>query len=295
MAEDWRITADFDDAGRRYPARRMALSPAIRVGRARPPGRPGGGEPRRSVRLLSPTPSNSPGMLAESFALLSSERCRPRSPSSSGIPWSRNGRTPGFHCLTDEIQAEHARQQAREAAESLASGHAEWEVRVFSQPRGDRRLADRLEGEGIPVTRRSTFLLVGAVNEDEATRGGTPPPRGSGGRASRSSRAAPWSGRSAHATRSPSSEGSAATTFLRRLPCLRPGTATRGGRQWKLPVRPSRAVPTASSSSRVSEGPRTARRSRSQPCKRKGVSGCSSCMRSGGARAEKQSSRAPPT
>ena len=29
-------------------------------------------------------------------------------------------------------------------------------------------LADRLEAEGIPVTRRATFLLVGAVNQDEA-------------------------------------------------------------------------------------------------------------------------------
>ena len=32
---------------------------------------------------------------------------------------------------TDEdVRAEHERQQAREAAESQASGHAEWEVRV---------------------------------------------------------------------------------------------------------------------------------------------------------------------
>jgi hypothetical protein len=29
-------------------------------------------------------------------------------------------------------------------------------------------LADRLESEGIPVVRRYTFLLAGAVNEDDA-------------------------------------------------------------------------------------------------------------------------------
>ena len=28
--------------------------------------------------------------------------------------------------------------------------------------------ADRLESEGVPVIRRATFLLVGAVNQDEA-------------------------------------------------------------------------------------------------------------------------------
>jgi hypothetical protein len=69
----------------------------------------------------------------------------------------------------EEWEAEHDRQQDREAAESLASGHAEWEVRV-ELPDHDAtvELADRLEAEGIPVTRRFTFLLVGAVNEDEA-------------------------------------------------------------------------------------------------------------------------------
>ena len=50
-----------------------------------------------------------------------------------------------------------------------ASGEAEWEVRVSLPSReATDELADRLEGEGIPVTRRATFLLVGAVNQDEA-------------------------------------------------------------------------------------------------------------------------------
>jgi len=69
----------------------------------------------------------------------------------------------------EEWQAEHERLQADEAAESAATGHAAWEVRaVLPSHEGTVRLADRLEREGIPVVRRSSFLLVGAVNEDEA-------------------------------------------------------------------------------------------------------------------------------
>ena len=69
----------------------------------------------------------------------------------------------------DEIQAEHDRQQDREAEESFASGHAEWEVRV-SLPSHDatEALAAQLEAEGLPVVTRSTFLLVGAANRDDA-------------------------------------------------------------------------------------------------------------------------------
>jgi hypothetical protein len=68
-----------------------------------------------------------------------------------------------------EIQAEHERQQQREASESFASGHAEWEVRV-SLPDRDATdaLAEQLRTEGLPVVKRSTFLLVGAANRDDA-------------------------------------------------------------------------------------------------------------------------------
>ena len=69
----------------------------------------------------------------------------------------------------EEIEAERDRQQDREAAESAASGHAEWEVRV-ELPDHDATVefADQLEAEGFEVTRRFTFLLIGAANEDEA-------------------------------------------------------------------------------------------------------------------------------
>jgi hypothetical protein len=69
----------------------------------------------------------------------------------------------------EEWREEHARLQAREARESHASGYAEWEVRV-ELPSHDETVdfAERLEAEGRPVVRRYTYLLVGAVNEDQA-------------------------------------------------------------------------------------------------------------------------------
>ena len=68
-----------------------------------------------------------------------------------------------------EIAEEHERLQAREAAESAETGAAQWEVRVELRSNEDTEdLAERLESEGIPVVRRHTFLLVGAANEDDA-------------------------------------------------------------------------------------------------------------------------------
>lgn len=69
----------------------------------------------------------------------------------------------------EEWRAEHERLQEREAAASLASGGAQWEVRVELPSHAETvELADRLEAEGTPVVRRWTYLLAGAANEDEA-------------------------------------------------------------------------------------------------------------------------------
>lgn len=69
----------------------------------------------------------------------------------------------------EERERERRIRLERETAESLESGYAEWEVKV-ELPSHDQTvlLAQRLESEGIPVVRRSTYLLVGATNEDEA-------------------------------------------------------------------------------------------------------------------------------
>jgi hypothetical protein len=68
-----------------------------------------------------------------------------------------------------EHEAEEDLRLAREEAEALRTGRADWEVRV-ELPGHDETvaLAERLESEGIPVVRRYTYLLVGAVNEEAA-------------------------------------------------------------------------------------------------------------------------------
>jgi len=68
-----------------------------------------------------------------------------------------------------ELQAEHDRLEADEAAESQASGRALWEVRVeLPSHHTTRALARRLEKEGVPVIARWKFLIVGAESEDAA-------------------------------------------------------------------------------------------------------------------------------
>ncbi len=71
---------------------------------------------------------------------------------------------------TDEqFQAEHQRLEAEETRESLATGHARWEVRVELPSHHDAvALAERLQAEGRSVIRRWKFLVLGANDEDDA-------------------------------------------------------------------------------------------------------------------------------
>jgi hypothetical protein len=66
-------------------------------------------------------------------------------------------------------EAERERLEETEEAESRASGRALWEVRLeLPSHERTRELAARLEGEGLQLIRRWTFLLVGADSEDDA-------------------------------------------------------------------------------------------------------------------------------
>jgi hypothetical protein len=59
--------------------------------------------------------------------------------------------------------------EAQDAADTATSGYAEWEVRVDLREHRDAvALAERLEGEGVPVTRRWKHVVVGAATEDDA-------------------------------------------------------------------------------------------------------------------------------
>ena len=68
-----------------------------------------------------------------------------------------------------ERQAEHQRLADTETAESLATGIAQWQVRVeFGSHRETVALARKLENEGRAVVRRWKFLIAGASNQDDA-------------------------------------------------------------------------------------------------------------------------------
>jgi hypothetical protein len=68
-----------------------------------------------------------------------------------------------------EREAELDEREEIEEAESRAAAYAEWEVRLDLKDHGEAvALAEKLEGEGIPVTRRWTYLLVGAESAEDA-------------------------------------------------------------------------------------------------------------------------------
>ncbi|HEY7933420.1 MAG TPA: hypothetical protein VID48_06295 [Solirubrobacteraceae bacterium] len=72
--------------------------------------------------------------------------------------------------VTDsERQAEHSARTQRETEQSLATGQPQWEVRLTLPSHHEARtFAERLQSDGLPVTRSWRHLLVGANNEDEA-------------------------------------------------------------------------------------------------------------------------------
>jgi hypothetical protein len=69
----------------------------------------------------------------------------------------------------EERREERERHLAAETREVAEGGDYDWEVRVRLERHADtRELAERLEGEGLPVTRRWRYLLVGALTEEGA-------------------------------------------------------------------------------------------------------------------------------
>jgi hypothetical protein len=69
----------------------------------------------------------------------------------------------------EEHQAEHARLVAEEARETTEAGQADWEVDAELPTRhAAMELAERLEGEGLPLRRWWRVVRVGAATEDDA-------------------------------------------------------------------------------------------------------------------------------
>lgn len=172
VADDWRLTVDFDDEAdgvqftERLHAREFAADERERFGErvivSRSAARVffymGSEEQAREVESVVRAELET----RESPAILTLERWHPVEQL-----W-RDAALP-LPQTEAEIDVEFEHREAREEAESLAAGKAEWEIRIELASREQtEELADRLRDEGIPVVRRSTFLLVGAASEADA-------------------------------------------------------------------------------------------------------------------------------
>jgi hypothetical protein len=172
MADDWRLTVDFDDEAdgaqlvERLHAREFAAEERRRLGAGVIVSRDGARvffyvgseeqarEVERVVRYELEKRSERAAVTLEGWHPVEEE-------------W-RDAAVP-LPKTEAELAAEHERREAREEAEARATGRADWEVRIELPGRGETdELGDRLEFEGIPVVRRVTFLLVGAASEDDA-------------------------------------------------------------------------------------------------------------------------------
>lgn len=172
MADDWRMTVDFDDEGdgadfaERLRALELEAEERRRVGE-----RVVVSWDRGRVFLYTNSEARARELERSVSARLESEG---RAATSALARWHpveqawKDAAVP-MPETDEELEAERERQQEREAAESLEQGYAEWEVRVELPTHEDTvRLAEGLESDDIPIVRRHTFLLVGAANEDEA-------------------------------------------------------------------------------------------------------------------------------
>jgi hypothetical protein len=172
MGDDWRVTVDFDDEGdgaqfaERLAAFELEAEERERLGDRVIVSRDGprvflytdAEERARAVHETVSARIESEGL----SALTAFERWHPveQAWKDASVPMPSTG---------EQLEAEHERLQEREAAESLETGRSQWEVRVELASHEDTvALAERLESEGIPLVRRYTFLLAGAVNEDDA-------------------------------------------------------------------------------------------------------------------------------
>jgi hypothetical protein len=172
MSDDWRVTVDFDDEGdgtqlvEWLSARRLEAAERKRLGGRVVVSRDG-------PRVFLYADEEQQARDAEGFirAHLSSEGRAANVSLERWHPVEQDWKDASVPLpeTEEEINAEHERQQAREASESFARGHAEWEVRVALPSReATEAVAEQLEAEGLPVVRRSTFLLVGTANRDDA-------------------------------------------------------------------------------------------------------------------------------
>jgi hypothetical protein len=172
MADDWRLTVDFDDeADGTQLVEWLGALELERNERERLGDRVAVSREGARVFLYADTEERAREADGVVRARLGSEGTSARLALDRWHPVEQDWKdaTIPLPETAEEVRAEHERQQEREAAHSRKTGHAEWEVRVsLASHEATEELADRLEAEGIPVVRRATFLLAGAANHDEA-------------------------------------------------------------------------------------------------------------------------------
>ena len=220
MADDWRVTIDFDDEGDGTQLaewlaavdlegeERSTLGDRVIVSRDGPRVYlySDSEEPAREVLRTVSARIEHEGH----SAVTALERWHPVEQA-----W-KDGSIP-LPDTAEEIAEEHERLQEREAAESAKTGAAQWEVRIeLGTPRGHRGPGRTPRIGGNPG--RPPAHLPARRGGERGRRPGSCRAASRRGRAtarrSRSSRAAGWSGRSLPGTRSRSSAASAASSGL---------------------------------------------------------------------------------
>jgi hypothetical protein len=172
MADDWRVTIDFDDEGDGTQlAEWLAAVDLQGEERASLGGRVVVSRDGPRVYLYSDSEDPAREVLRTISARIEQEGQSAVTALERWHPveqaW-KDGSIP-LPDTAAEIAEEHERLQEREAAESAKTGDAQWEVRIELTSHEDTEaFAGQLESEGISVVRRHTFLLVGAANEDDA-------------------------------------------------------------------------------------------------------------------------------
>jgi hypothetical protein len=172
MADDWRVTIDFDDEGdgtqfaEWLAAVELEAEERDRLGERVVVSRDG---PR--VFLYADSEDQGRAVFQTVQARIQSEGQSAVTALERWHPVEQAWKDASVPLpeTEEQLRAEHERLQEREAAESLEKGRAEWEVRIELPSHEETvELAERLESEGIPVVRRYTFLLAGSANEDDA-------------------------------------------------------------------------------------------------------------------------------
>jgi hypothetical protein len=171
-SDDWRVTISVSDQAQAEPAQRSFSLPEVEEDIRRQVGRTiavGAGDRQVFLYAGNETAARNAERIARD--VLAQHGMAAESALHRWHPIEEQWENPDVAMPQTEAerQAEHQRLVDTETAESLATGIAQWQVRVeFPSHRQTVALARKLEDEGRAAVRRWRFLIVGADNEDDA-------------------------------------------------------------------------------------------------------------------------------